>query len=920
MNRKGVTLSQLCALVALALCASFAMSAMAAPSAAGAASAPAPRFRLEGPSEEPTAAARKQAGEHEKRGKLLAEQDDCNGALVEFQAAYRLSGSLVALARALECHEKLGQLLQARDVAEQLLEATPESSKDREDRARKAAELDAQTALIGIRWPDSGGQVSLDGDALTAPNQGEPGLFRIVPGKHRIEATQSGYRSFATERYAAPGKSIDVTIELVKEVVPPAVDRKQVTDFCYMTIKRSKQRSHKQRLVLFQLAGRDLAFAAEPEHNEKGDVVAQHRVLQNVAIDGHLKSTFLSSVLLDQFYTVEAGVESPASLAGKQFVPDEEMISAAGMDSFAGYSLACTDWVALPRITEKSATWRKVKVERDVNGQKTTSFEWQLDVVWNLEADVYKREPGGFKLRQTVEGSNGGALGVAYELAVLAPQKGQGGADEPPALSKRPEPGCQPPLLPEVSKLVGSMTDCVTSATALAEQAERALADEAKDPGASSTPTSTPPVEHREQVVNAAMTEEEQELLKGLAAQDPEAAKRLLQLGVESQNFRVLDLAASAKGTVGTCQEPLTQVSKAAEELRNLSQKGPTALGFQAAVGLASCAGVDFYVDLSTATPPGTSQLKSKFCQGIQRDVAQGQSAMNQVAVCESRVALERATLALQKEVRQLDDIRLFVIAQPPLPGAPDMFRLALGREEGVDRGDLFVAMIDDGSGRFVQSGFGRVQFAGPGGDAGEQEPSTFKFRTDAGTGETRLEAHPQIGVPLAVRPQASYYVIKGDLETDMAFGGAVVGGYNASKFVPVGDEVWGRASVGASVGSASEVFVNIDAGPEIVHYIGSSLAAFAGSGMGFVIVSKSVEADSSSGTETSESYSGAAATAYLGGGLEYAINPDWGARLSLEYRQGLGKLELENEAGTEKIDAGALSAVQAGVAAGYTF
>ncbi len=131
-------------------------------------------------------------------------------------------------------------------------------------------------------------------------------------------------------------------------------DRKEVLDFCYMPIKHGATHSHKQRLVLFELSGRDVAVGAEEEHDEKGQVIAgvQYHVMSDVGIDSHLRSVYLSTYLMKRFFTVEAHTESPAALAKKGSLSDQEMIGAAGVDSFAAYSLACTDWVAFPRGQE----------------------------------------------------------------------------------------------------------------------------------------------------------------------------------------------------------------------------------------------------------------------------------------------------------------------------------------------------------------------------------------------------------------------------------------------------------------------------------------------------------------------------------------------------------------------------------------
>jgi len=937
---------------------------------------PAPRFELAAPDSAADALAKKQAKELEKQANELKKKGDCGAALPLWAEAYRAAGTDSALEASLACRESRGELVAAYDLAAQLLRSTPATAKTHAPREAKLADLGARTAVLHVTVSERHVELDLDGEPLGI-RHGTEGVFRVLPGTHTLHASKQRFRAYASSVTLEAGKTSELTIELVAEPLPvtPSVDRQQVIDFCYLTPSSDPSRSSKQRLVLFKLAGREVADGPEGERDEKGNQLkgVEHHVLRDVAIHDHLRSTFLSTILMERFYTVEATVESPAALAHRPLLTDDEMIGAAGSDSFAAYSLACTDWVALPRLVHKEASWQKVKVTETKNGQKIDHYEWQLNLVWEIEADVYRHSPKGFEWRATVKGSNGSLFGAAMALSALAPQKNSGGVMPP--LSKRPEPGCNPPLLPELKNLAETATDCSDALRGLAKGAnrvlngevsvgvdvsasvdvhaegaelgaedasKRALEDAARAAGANRVRDTAAGAEKQlaqvpgadvaqgalEQAgaasgvgaaaiaVKAQFSAEEQSVLQALSGADPAAVDRLLALEASVQNAELMQLIKRAKHAFDSCKKPIGAIKGASEKLRTLSQQGPAALGIPAVVGLASCAGIELAPDLSVATAPGSEQRHSKFCENVRRDVALGDVAMRSIAVCDGRVAMEHATLMLQRDVKRLQGIRLFGTLLN-LPGvSPREYGMSLGTAEGVHRGDLYVATSLLADGTSVEGGFGRVQSEGPGGALGIATPSRFKFRKGTADAGTKMEEHAQIGVPLGLRPLVKYYVFNGNLESKLAYGAALEGGYNASRFVSVGNEVWGRACVSVAAGTASELFWDLELGPEVVHYLGAGFAAYGGAGLDFQYATKKV--DTAPGQ--TESVSGLNFGMLLTLGLGYAIGPDWDARLSLAYRQGGAATKLENDAKTLSVDAGSLSFAQAGLAASHTF
>lgn len=946
-------------------------------------SLPPARFELPGPDGEPDAAAKKGAAKLEAEARVLTFKNDCNAALPLFESSYKLGANEAALAGALSCREKRGEFLHAHDIAAQLVRVSKEGSKLRAQREAKLAEIAAKTAILRITRTEHRVKLELDGETL-ATERGRDVLVRVLPGAHSLEATKERFQPFKTTVTAEAGKSTDVPVTLVPIALPPtpAVDRKQVLDFCYMAPKKGALgRSQKQRLVMFKLAGRDVANGPEKELNEKGKEIegVQHYVLRDLDIHDHLRSAFVPSFVMERFYTVEAAVESPKAIERRSTLTHAEMIDAAGVDSFAAYSLACTDWVVLPRVVGKDASWQKVKTKKKVNGKEVESFVWHLKVNWKLEADIYRHEESGFQLADTIEAENGGLFDLAVTLTSLAPQKD---GISSPLLSKRPQPGCNPPLLPELASFAEGVSECADSIEWLGKRAARLLAEEdaeakeaaekaakeateeaneaaakaaeaaasdakregdetiekvkpsevkdlkgspavnvlkdaGKRAGASEAATAVAKdaaeasgAADTVKAAAAAISAEERAALSALASLDPSAVKRVGELAATAKHSGVIELAARIKKGVASCKKPVDAVKAASDKLHTLSQQGPAALGVSSAVGLASCVGVDLAPDLSMATAPGQQQQQSRYCHNVINDASRGSEAMRSVGTCTGRVSMERATLLLQKEAKGTDGFRLHATLLD-IPGkSPDLYGIGLGKAEGVHRGDMFVAMVKL-NGEFVPGSFGRIQYEGPGGNFGDGAPSHFKFRNGTADPGTRMEEHAQIGVPLGLRPLVKYFVFKGDLDTTLAYGGAIEGGYNASRYVSVADEVWGRANVSFAVGSENETFLNAEIGPEVVRYLGGGLAAFGGSGIDLAYAMKKVG---------SENLSAINYGVLVNLGLDYAIRPDWDARLSVAYRQGLGASTLRNDSETLSVDGGSLSAAQAGVSAGYTF
>jgi hypothetical protein len=241
----------------------------------------------------------------------------------------------------------------------------------------------------------------------------------------------------------------------------------------------------------------------------------------------------------------------------------------------------------------------------------------------------------------------------------------------------------------------------------------------------------------------------------------------------------------------------------------------PTGATPKGALGLAACVGVPVDFGLGDVRAPGSGQSGSPFCKGIDDDVSHSGS-MEAVAKCSVRVAMERATLAVQKEAKHVDGWRLFAPLQA-MNGdeAKGDVGISLGRSEGVARGDTFLSMVPGENGKLEPSGFVRVVALGPGGPEGERAPSRVKWRAGEESVGTRMEEHAQIGVLFGLAPTGDMYVMRGDLTGLVAGGGAVVGGFNATRFVDVGDEFWSRVYFSMLFAKHTRV-MSVDLAPEL--------------------------------------------------------------------------------------------------------
>ncbi len=333
------------------------------------------------------------------------------------------------------------------------------------------------------------------------------------------------------------------------------------------------------------------------------------------------------------------------------------------------------------------------------------------------------------------------------------------------------------------------------------------------------------------------LEEAERETLEVLTGGSPlRGLKDLAKQKVDEELPGVSNAVTAAQGAIKQCSAGVETVVKVKDRLRSLVEQSPMQLAQKAVLGFAACAGIPLTYDLGNATPPGTSQIKSEHCTKVVDDVALGATAMRSVASCGARTDGEFASLAAQVAVQHVPGIRIDTKTLPWSGGPSRGYGLAIGKSEGIKRGDMFVAKVRD-----EVVAFGFVVDQGPGGENSVSTPSHFRFRTGDMPLGTTVEEHAKVGLILGARPQYSKVFIQKNLDSDALIGGAIEGGYNAGQFVGVGDEFWIRANVAYLVGKETETLIVIEALPEAQYYLFSRVAAFVQSGASITIASKSI-------------------------------------------------------------------------------
>jgi hypothetical protein len=203
-------------LVAVAVATSLA-SVAAAPARAQKAPAPAPAAPPAPPAPAASAADIEEAKRHFQQGVALYNDGNFNGALAEFEAAYRVRSSPGVLYNIGLSQKALFRYAESVDTLERYLrEETKLTGERRAEVTQLIAEMRALLADVTLTISPAEATVMVDGrSAGTAPLAGP---LRIAAGNHVLEVHADGYRSQRRELMISAGVPVKLTFNL--ELIP----------------------------------------------------------------------------------------------------------------------------------------------------------------------------------------------------------------------------------------------------------------------------------------------------------------------------------------------------------------------------------------------------------------------------------------------------------------------------------------------------------------------------------------------------------------------------------------------------------------------------------------------------------------------------------------------------------------------------
>lgn len=151
-------------------------------------------------------------------GNQLLREQRYEGALAEYEAAYRAYPSPKIRLNIAEAHSQLGNWAEAFQNYEAFLGETDASSDLHAAARTRKEELEAKIAFIDVQSPVEGARVRVDGEDL-----GETPLepIPVNPGRHTVVAEKDGYQRFETAEVFTSGERKTIALALVPIQVRP---------------------------------------------------------------------------------------------------------------------------------------------------------------------------------------------------------------------------------------------------------------------------------------------------------------------------------------------------------------------------------------------------------------------------------------------------------------------------------------------------------------------------------------------------------------------------------------------------------------------------------------------------------------------------------------------------------------------------
>jgi len=337
--------------------------------------------------------------------------------------------------------------------------------------------------------------VELDGVALANGNHELKSRLPVDAGEHTVRVVDSMGGATNHKVIVQPGEmtSLDVGKPAAAASNPPSatdapagqlapgssagIVKGDVLDFCALKPKESTGKFEKQRVVLY----------AAGETNQIEDDAS----IKQASGGTVLRDVFAGRFPLPRFHNVAAHASAPkgwesresitmAELAGLSAVgtADDDAVKKRGAaeDAFVRYSLACTDYVAVPTITSHKAEWQEQQV-KDSKGNTRTVKTLKLSVSGSL--GIFKREGASFRRVAQLNASVPSFVDLATDTATMTAAAATnsvkiGGMDALSAISTARELPKYVSAVPDVSCLAGKAA--LEGLAGLASCARRATA------------------------------------------------------------------------------------------------------------------------------------------------------------------------------------------------------------------------------------------------------------------------------------------------------------------------------------------------------------------------------------------------------------------------------------------------------------
>jgi hypothetical protein len=180
--------------------------------------------------DEPDAEQKAKANAHLKHGAELIDAENLEGALAEFEAAYRLVPSPAILHNFGIVYQGLGRKAAALDAFQRFLDEASRAPPGTREHAQRAVQaLRAEVAELRVQTEVTGASIFVDGRKVGETPQEKP--IHLDPGPHHLSVEKAGVGTVHTERLVVKaGQSVMVParspraapVVEAKRSVPPA--------------------------------------------------------------------------------------------------------------------------------------------------------------------------------------------------------------------------------------------------------------------------------------------------------------------------------------------------------------------------------------------------------------------------------------------------------------------------------------------------------------------------------------------------------------------------------------------------------------------------------------------------------------------------------------------------------------------------